>query len=103
MQRLLGPWNPALRGDQKAELVAGLCRDLRGTVSGVVAAVLVATNPYFVGLSWVMHMEVPMAFFIVLGLATLAAYMKIGYEHRDRVGERYTPSWVTPNPMEKAK
>ena len=42
-------------------------------------------------------------FFIVLGLATLAAYMKIGYEHRDRVGERYTPSWVVPNPMEKAK
>lgn len=30
MQRLLGPWNPTLRGDQKAELVAGLCRDLRG-------------------------------------------------------------------------
>jgi fumarate reductase subunit C len=35
-------------------------------------------------------------FFIVLGLATLAAYMKIGYEHRDRVGERYTPTWVQP-------
>ena len=32
MQRLLGPWNPTLRGDQKAELVAGLCRDLRGGV-----------------------------------------------------------------------
>jgi F-type H+-transporting ATPase subunit delta len=30
MQRLLGPWNPVLRGDQKADLVAGLCRDLRG-------------------------------------------------------------------------
>jgi len=30
MQRLLGPWSPALPGDQKAELVAGLCRDLRG-------------------------------------------------------------------------
>ena len=29
MQRLLGPWNPALRGDQKAGLVAGLCCDLR--------------------------------------------------------------------------
>ena len=29
MQRLLGAWNPTLRGDQKAELVAGLCRDLR--------------------------------------------------------------------------
>jgi len=35
-------------------------------------------------------------FFIVLGLATLAAYMKIGYEHRGHVGERYTPSWVLP-------
>ncbi len=30
MQRLLGPWNPQLRGEQKAELVAGLCRDARG-------------------------------------------------------------------------
>ena len=35
-------------------------------------------------------------FFLVLGLATLAAYMKIGYEQRDRVGEIYTPSWVKP-------
>jgi succinate dehydrogenase subunit C len=35
-------------------------------------------------------------FFIVLGLATLAAYMKIGYEHRHHVGERYTPAWVQP-------
>ena len=49
-------------------------------------------------LKWVLTV-----FFIVLGLATLAAYMKIGYEHRDRAGERYTPSWVLPNPMEKAK
>ncbi|MBZ4194185.1 MAG: F0F1 ATP synthase subunit delta [Candidatus Contendobacter sp.] len=30
MRRLLGPWNPQLRGEQKAELVAGLCRDVRG-------------------------------------------------------------------------
>ena len=30
-------------------------------------------------------------FFLVLGLATLAAYMKIGYEHRDQVGQRYHP------------
>jgi hypothetical protein len=22
--------------------------------------------------------------------------MKIGYEHRNNVGERYTPSWVLP-------
>ncbi|MFO1324809.1 MAG: fumarate reductase cytochrome b subunit [Burkholderiales bacterium] len=34
------------------------------------------------------------AFFIVLGLATLAAYMKIGYAHRDRVGEPYVPAAV---------
>ncbi|MEJ2534430.1 MAG: fumarate reductase cytochrome b subunit [Gammaproteobacteria bacterium] len=30
-------------------------------------------------------------FFLALGLATLAAYMKIGYEQRDRPGERYAP------------
>lgn len=29
---------------------------------------------------------------LVLGLATLAAYMKIGHEHRDRAGERYVPA-----------
>lgn len=31
-------------------------------------------------------------FFLVLGFATLAAYIKIGIEHRDRYGERYAPS-----------
>jgi fumarate reductase subunit C len=31
------------------------------------------------------------AFFLILGVATLAAYMKIGAEHADKVGERYTP------------
>ena len=31
-------------------------------------------------------------FLISLGLATLAAYMKIGMEHADRVGERYQPA-----------
>jgi F-type H+-transporting ATPase subunit delta len=30
MRRLLGPWNPQLRGEQKTELVAGLCRDIQG-------------------------------------------------------------------------
>ncbi|MCK9257539.1 MAG: fumarate reductase cytochrome b subunit [Sulfurospirillaceae bacterium] len=29
------------------------------------------------------------AFFLALGILTLAAYMKIGYEHRNHVGERY--------------
>jgi len=32
------------------------------------------------------------AFFIVLGLATLAAYVKIGIAHADHVGERYVPT-----------
>jgi len=35
MQRLLGPWNPELRGEQKAELVAGLCRDIRGGAEAI--------------------------------------------------------------------
>jgi fumarate reductase subunit C len=29
------------------------------------------------------------AFFLTLGILTLAAYVKIGYEHRFNVGERY--------------
>jgi len=33
-------------------------------------------------------------FFLVLGLLTLAAYMKLGYEHRDSVGERYQPQSI---------
>ena len=33
-------------------------------------------------------------FFLALGAATLAAYIKIGIEHADKIGERYTPAWV---------
>jgi len=40
-------------------------------------------------------------FFIVLGLATLAAYMKIGYDNRYAVGTRYTPAWLQ-NPPQSA-
>jgi succinate dehydrogenase subunit C len=36
------------------------------------------------------------AFFLALGLLTLAAYMKIGYDHRDRVGEVYVPDLAPP-------
>src|SRR5215207_2394925 len=36
------------------------------------------------------------AFFLALGLATLAAYVKIGIEHADRAGEAYTPAWAQP-------
>jgi len=31
-------------------------------------------------------------FFLVLGFATLAAYIKIGIEHRGRYGEPYVPT-----------
>jgi fumarate reductase subunit C len=34
------------------------------------------------------------AFFLTLGLTTLAAEMKVGYEHRHKVGERYSPQLV---------
>ena len=36
------------------------------------------------------------AFFLALGLATLAAYVRIGIDHAAHVGERYTPAWVAP-------
>ena len=36
------------------------------------------------------------AFFLVLGLATLVAYVKIGIEHAPHAGEPYTPSWAQP-------
>jgi fumarate reductase subunit C len=39
------------------------------------------------------------AFFVVLGFATLAAYMKIGIEHRERYGERYVPAQLQPQPL----
>jgi fumarate reductase subunit C len=38
------------------------------------------------------------AFFIVLGLTTLAAYMKLGYDMRANPGVRYTPAWLTQPP-----
>jgi len=33
-------------------------------------------------------------FFLVLGLLTLGAYIKIGEAHVDRAGERYVPTWM---------
>ncbi len=33
-------------------------------------------------------------FFLVLGFASLAAYMKIGFDHRYHYGEHYVPAWV---------
>lgn len=33
-------------------------------------------------------------FFLLLGFLSLAAYMKIGFEHRDQVGERYKPAGI---------
>ncbi len=46
-----------------------------------------ATRRILIRLKWFISV-----FFIVLGLLTLAAYIKIGIEHRDQVGERYVPS-----------
>ncbi|MGZ5184469.1 MAG: fumarate reductase cytochrome b subunit [Caldimonas sp.] len=43
-------------------------------------------------LKWVLTV-----FFLVLGLATLAAYVKIGVEHSAQAGERYTPAWIHPS------
>jgi fumarate reductase subunit C len=38
------------------------------------------------------------AFFLLLGLLTLAAYAQIGREHQDRAGERYVPAFVAGPP-----
>jgi len=35
-------------------------------------------------------------FFLLLGIATLAAYIRIGIEHAPRYGEPYTPAWLEP-------
>ena len=40
-------------------------------------------------------------FFLALGLATLAAYVKIGIEHAPKAGEPYVPS-VVPSWMQSA-
>lgn len=42
------------------------------------------------------------AFFLVLGLLSLAAYIKIGFEHRHNVGERYQPTAQQPRPAPDA-
>ena len=36
------------------------------------------------------------AFFLGLGLATLAAYVKIGIEHAPHAGQAYAPAWLQP-------
>lgn len=38
-------------------------------------------------------------FFLLLGLVTLAAYAKIGYQNRNTSGERYTPAWLHNPPL----
>jgi succinate dehydrogenase subunit C len=52
-----------------------------------------ATRRKLKTLKWVLT-----AFFLVLGLATLAAYIKIGIGHADHAGELYTPGWVQSAP-----
>jgi fumarate reductase subunit C len=45
------------------------------------------------------------AFFLVLGFATLAAYIKIGIEHQGHYGERYVPSRLQglPHPVDPSE
>jgi hypothetical protein len=40
-------------------------------------------------------------FFLTLGFLTLAAYIKIGIEHKDKVGERYHEQSVTVKGVEQ--
>ena len=44
-------------------------------------------------------------FFLVLGVTTLLAYMKIGYEHADKAGERYqtTLSYLSAQPLSRGR
>ena len=42
-------------------------------------------------------------FFLALGFATLAAYIKIGIEHQDHYGERYVPTWLATPPAGSPK
>lgn len=52
-------------------LVFLVARDVRGTASGFVAALLLASSPFFAGFSWFLRMEVPLSFFLVLAFYAL--------------------------------
>jgi fumarate reductase subunit C len=51
----------------------------------------VATRKRLKGLKWAITV-----FFLVLGLATLAAYIRIGIEHAPQYGQPYVPTWQQP-------
>ena len=53
-----------------------------------------ATRHWLKMLKWAITM-----FFLVLGFATLAAYIKIGIEHQGHYGERYVPSQLQALPQ----
>jgi dolichyl-phosphate-mannose-protein mannosyltransferase len=52
-------------------LVFRLGLEVRGVASAFVAAILLAANPFFASYGWFVRMEVPMCFFMVLGLYLL--------------------------------
>jgi fumarate reductase subunit C len=52
---------------------------------------LTATNTASVRRRMKIMTALLITFFLCLGSASLITYMKIGFEHRDRVGERYIP------------
>lgn len=53
-----------------------------------------ATRARFKKLKWALTV-----FFLVLGFATLAAYVKIGIEHRDHYGQPYVPTFQQAAPV----
>jgi 4-amino-4-deoxy-L-arabinose transferase-like glycosyltransferase len=66
---LLARLTAFIAGAATVAVVALVAIEVRGAVSGLVAGVGLAVNPFFEVLSWFARMEVPLAFF--LALATL--------------------------------
>lgn len=62
---------------------------------GTIAAFLA----WFGGAGYLLERYYRVWFFLALGLATLAAYVKIGIEHAGRYGERYVPGRAQIEPV----
>ena len=63
---LLARFTALIAGAASVVLVYLIGLEVRGILSGLVAGVVLAVNPFFEVLSWFARMEVPLAFFLVL-------------------------------------
>jgi 4-amino-4-deoxy-L-arabinose transferase-like glycosyltransferase len=63
---LLARLTALIAGAGSVALVYLIGLEVRGILSGMVAGVVLAVNPFFEVLSWFARMEVPLAFFLVL-------------------------------------